>query len=343
MTNTARPQRRVGVAVVVVVFFAAVGIIGALVGAFGGDAAQTEFTSDDTSLYTEGSTYRSALTQGFSTTDAQQLSEALAEAEKLHGICFGWKLVDGSTGRVEQSSGHNDQGSSRGVLVPADTCPRWAEVEVVVAAGASDDEPDVADVTVRASPDLEPLPQLADFVNLGVTADSLVAEPVSVTGQAALGLPLLLVESGALSAPQVPDQEPGGAPAKPLPPGDGSGSSWVTWAWLGGLGVVAAVALVLGFAARAKQKSTSDGGPPPGPPQRGPHPPGPPQPGPSLFQPGGPPPGPGPNPQAPPPGPNPQAPPPGPNPQAPPPGPNPQAPPPGQGRPHPPWPQQPGR
>ncbi|MER7079244.1 hypothetical protein SAMN02982929_06779 [Saccharopolyspora kobensis] len=324
MTNTVRPQRRVGVAVVVVVFFAAVGIVGTLVGAFGGDAAQTEFTSDDTSLYTEGATYRSALTQGFSTADAQQLSEALAEAEKLHGICFGWKLVDGSTGRVEQSSGHNDQGSSRGVLVPADTCPRWAEVEVVVAAGASDDEPDVADVTVRASSDLEPLPQLADFVNLGVTADSLVAEPVSVTGQAALGLPLLLVESGALPAPQVPDQEPGGAPAKPLPPGDGSGSSWVAWAWLGGLGVVAVVALILGFAARAKQKSTSDGGSPPRGPRLEPPPSGPPpgsQPGVPPF----PPPQHGPRQPGPP--------------QSGPPGP----PPPGQGRPHPPWPQQPGR
>ncbi|MDA3648519.1 hypothetical protein LZ318_17510 [Saccharopolyspora indica] len=312
MTNTARPQRRVGVIVVVVLFFAAAGIIGTLVGAFGGDAAQEEFTSDDTTVYSDDQTYYGTTLQGFTPSEAEQLAQGLAEAEALHGVCFGWKLVDGTSGEA-------GQGSSRGANVPADTCPRWAEVEVFVAAGSTDDDLDAADVRTAGSSDLSPLPLRSDFVKLGVTADSLAAEPVSVTGQAALGLPLLLVESGALNPPQVPDQEPGGATPPPLPPGDGSGSSWVTWAWLIGLGVVAVVALGLGFAGRAKQKSTSDGGPPP----PGPRPPGP-------------------NPQAPPPGP----PPPGPSwfqPGAPQPGPNPQAPPPGQGRPQPPWPQQPGR
>ncbi|MER7015790.1 hypothetical protein ABT324_30515 [Saccharopolyspora sp. NPDC000359] len=288
-------QRRIGL--VVLLLFVVVGIITAISN-FTGGGAQTEFTSSDTVVYSDSDIYSSLSVQRFTDTDAQQLAQGLARAEELHGMCFGWKLVDGGTEEF-------DRGSSRGAAVPADTCPRWAEVQVFVATGSTDDDPDAADVRVAGSPDLRPLPARADFVKLGVTADSLVEDPVTVTGQAALGLPLLLVESGALDAPQVPDEAPGSATAEPLPPGDGSGSSWVTWAWLGGLGLVVVVALVLGFAGRAKQKSTSDGAPPgpppgprPGPPNAGP-PPGPPNAGPLP----GPPqrgPFPGPNPQAPP-------------------------------------------
>ncbi|KAA5829543.1 hypothetical protein F1721_24815 [Saccharopolyspora hirsuta] len=305
MSTVVKPARRWGIVAVVVLFFAAVGIISTIVGAFNG-GAQTEFTSSDTVVYSDSDVYTGTSVQRFTAADAQQLAQGLAEAEKLHGVCFGWKLTDGST---EES----DRGSSRGATVPADTCPRWAEVEVFVAAGSTDDDPDAADVRVAGSPDLRPLPVRADFVKLGVTADSLVEEPVTVTGQAALALPLLLVESGALDAPRIPDQEPGSA-TTPLPPGDGSGSSWVTWAWLGGLGFVVVVALVLGFVARAKQKSTSDG-PVPGPPQACPPQPGPvqagtPTPGPpnaGAGSPGPPPPPPGPPPGGPqPPGPPPR-------------------------------------
>lgn len=137
-------------------------------------------------------------------------------------MCFGWKLVDGSTKQA-------DQGSSRGPGVPADTCPRWAEVEVVVALGSGDD-PDAAAVRVSGSPDLRPLPTQSDFVELGVTADALAEEPVSVTGQAALGLPLLLVERGALTAPPEPGEAPGSGAVPPLPPAGGAGSSsWMLW------------------------------------------------------------------------------------------------------------------
>lgn len=265
-TTIKKPARRPGIVLAVVGFFVAVGVVGALVGFFRSDSAQTTFTSEESTYYSDAQRYSGPPIQRFTPTDAQQLAQGLAAAEKAHGVCFGWKLVDGSTKQF-------DQGSSRGPNIPAETCPRWAEVRVFVAAGSTDDDLDAADVEVAASDDLVSLPDVDDFVNLGVTADSLAEEPVTVTGQAALGLPLLLVETGALKAPQVADDAPGSASAPPLPRGDGSGSNWVTWAWLGGLGAVVVLALLLGFRARAKQKSTSDTpeapsapqAPPPGP------------------------------------------------------------------------------
>ncbi|MGW1677560.1 hypothetical protein [Saccharopolyspora sp. NPDC002376] len=339
MSAVSKPARHMGIVAGGIGFFTLVGIVSVSTG-FGG-APQTSFTSEDTTLYSSSDVYSGPSIERFPPADAEQLSKGLAEAEKLHGICFGWKLLDGSTEEF-------DQGSSRGPNVPADSCPRWAEVQVSVALGSTEDDLDAADVEVVTSGDLRPVPTTTDFVNMGVTADSLAEEPVTVTGQAALGLPLLLVESGALEAPEVSDEEPAGdASTTPLPPGDGSGSSTATWVWLGVLGFVVVLGLVFGFIGRAKQKSTSDGtpsGPPPwqqtGPPPG--QPPGPQQPGPPS----------GPQPQGPPPGPQqpwpPQGPPPHGRPQygqfpGQPPGPYPPAPPgqgfpPPQGGPQPPWP-----
>ncbi|GAA0510904.1 hypothetical protein GCM10011581_00930 [Saccharopolyspora subtropica] len=283
-------EKRVRKATISAIVIGVVLLIGVVSATIGGDSPQNTFTSENSTYYSDSQKYSGPPIQRFTAADARQLAQRLAEAEKAHGVCFGWKLVDGATRQF-------DQGSSRGPGIPASTCPRWAEVQVFVAAAATDDDLDAADLEVEASSEFTSLPDTEEFVSLGVTADSLAEEPVTVTGQAALGLPLLLLESGALQAPQAPAPVPGNQAVPPLPPGDGSGSSWVVWAWLGGLGAVVVIALVLGFVARAKQqKSAPDtpAGPPPAPQQPGPplnQPPWPPQ-GPPPPRPGQPPQGP---------------------------------------------------
>ncbi|GAB3679711.1 hypothetical protein [Saccharopolyspora tripterygii] len=232
---------------------------------FGG-STQTTFTSDETTYYSQSTRYTGLESESFSQDESQQLSRQMADLEKLHGVCFGWKLTDGATRR-------SAQGSSRGPNVPAESCPRWVATQVFVVNAADDDDLDAADIEVRASPGFGSLPEVDDYVGLGISADALVETTVAFTGQAARATPLLLVESGALPPPRVPDST--GTPSAPLPEADGSGSSWVAWAWLIGLGAVALLAVLLGLGASAKQKKQVP--PPPGPPQGPPPQPGPPQ------------------------------------------------------------------
>ena len=293
-----------------------------------GGSAQTTFTSDETTYYDQTSRYSGPPAQSFTAAESQKLSQQLADIEKLHGVCFGWKLTDGATTR-------SGQGSSRGPTVPAESCPRWVETQVFVANPAYDDDLAAADIEVRASPGLGALPTADDYVGLGISADALTTAPVTFTGQAARATPLLLVESGALPPARVPDST--GTPSAPLPEADGSGSSWVARGWLIGLGAVALLAALLGIRASAKQKkqaSSPPPGPPQGPPPQSPPPQGPPPPGPPPQH--GPPPG------FPPQGYPPQGPPQGFPQQGPPPGYPPPGPPPGYGQPGPHRPPPPG-
>ncbi|GAA4862309.1 hypothetical protein [Saccharopolyspora cebuensis] len=270
------------------------------------------FGDDDVIRYDRTSSYSGPLLPPFTPTDGRELAAELAEAERAHGICFGWELHDGNTDDPPE------QGSSRGPGTDAESCARWAEVRATVAWDHLSYDGAV-DLVVAASPDLRPLPSVEDFTGVGVTGERLVEHPIGTTGQAAMALPLLLVETGALPPVPTPAAERG-APPRPLPEMDEAGP----WGWVGGLGAFAVLAVGLGVRGRIKHRQAS-APPPPPPPQQGPPqgmPPGPPPGMPPQGPWPGPPPG-GPSPQGPWPGP-----PPGGPPQAPPPWPPPQNPPP---------------
>lgn len=247
-----------GVLGIVVIVLVALGL--------SGSSAQTTFTSDETTIYDAGANYSGAPILGFNSTESQQLADQLADVERRNdGVCFGWRLTDGTDGDVEL-------GSSRGPNVPADTCDRWVETRTFV---AQDLDLPAADVEVVASSEFSDLPNRQDYTDLGITADALIAEPAAATGQAAMATPLLLVQNGALPAPPAQAGQSGGAPSQALPSGDGSGSSVAIWFWLVVLVLVTIAATALGFRARSRQRDS--GPPPPGFPPRGPIPDYPPQ------------------------------------------------------------------
>lgn len=311
-----------------------------------GLSEDTQFHGDESERYSEYRTYTGQPIPRFSAEDSRKLAESLSDSEAHYGICFGWKLTDGSKdagGRYDPDTGAEagfdppasyDRGSSRGPDTPADTCPRWVEVRVTVAyTSESSERWSGVELDVAGSDDFEDheLPYSSEsFADLGIDAETFIDQPVAATGHAALALPLLMTEHGTLEPKPV--QAGSEAPRQPLPPADGGMSGLGTWIWLGLLGLGTVCTTVLGFRARARQKSV---------PSTPPGPPGPPQPG---GGPGGPPPQGGPHPWPPPqhqfrppqgfpPGPPPQGPPqPGAPPSAPPqgpphPGPPPRAPP----------------
>ncbi|MGC7098872.1 hypothetical protein ACPZ19_29725 [Amycolatopsis lurida] len=216
------------------------------------------FHNADTTLYSDGTRYNGGLLPTFAPDAAQELTAGLAELEKAYGICFGWSLEDGSTKKVAV-------GSSRGPGVAANTCPRWLETQVAVGyTSDSSESPDGVRVRVDGSADFPRVPREEDFARLGVTGPALVEDPVGGTGHAALGLPLLMVESGALQAVDTPP--PANAPTpKPLGRAGSSDFPLSTTLTLSGLGAGVVVCVVLGFWMRARaRKKTPDGPPQPG-------------------------------------------------------------------------------
>lgn len=227
-------------------------VVGLLVSDFGNrGSATTSFTSESTELYEPSDHHGGPAIQHFTESEAQQLATELAKQEELHDVCFGWKLTDGYTNRSEQ-------GSSRGAHVPANTCQRWVEAEVIVALDSGDDD-DAADIKVTGSSNFTSLPDVHDFPALGITGDVLVADPVSGTGHVALAVPMLLVESGQLSPK---DPEPAtGQPAQPLPPAS-QGGHWGAWLLVVLLGLFTVGALIMGLVSRSKQQPSGPAQPP---------------------------------------------------------------------------------
>lgn len=217
---------------------------------------QDSFTSDQTERYNDNNVYTGASVPGFTQQDSQQLSRALDKAARPHGdLCLGWRLFDGTGAGGPEPRG---AGSSAGPNVPADQCSRWAEVAVTVAYGDNEDW-DAARIEVNTSPDLSAVITADDFVSSGITADTLVAEPVGATGQAALVLPLLLTEQGDLRAAS-PDDSAAQAPDDAAPATGGGTGAWMIVGWLGVLVIITIGALVGGFLARARAKREARGG-----------------------------------------------------------------------------------
>ncbi len=242
-------------------------------GGLGLTGDDTDFYSDESDRYSENQVYLGNPIPRFTPQDARALSQALSEAEREYGVCFGWKLTDGGedaepyresvTESATDPPASYDQGSSRGPDTPASTCPRWVEVQVTVAYTSESGESwSGVGLRVEGSQNFSSsdLPGEEDFAELGMTAEQFIDAPVQTTGHAALALPLLLVQNGALEAPA--SDRAAGEPARPLPPAEGGGTS--AWVWFGILTALTLVAAGLGITGTARRRKSSE--PPPGPP-----------------------------------------------------------------------------
>ncbi|MQA11375.1 MAG: hypothetical protein GEU98_23060 [Pseudonocardiaceae bacterium] len=210
----------------------------------------------------------STAVENFERQDSADLANRLATAERAHGICYGWQLIDGGLNQVLS------EGSSRGVGTDAEQCARWVEVSAdVLYTSENSEQEDSAQLTVRSSPDLlgsTPSPQ--DFERVGVTSRELIDEPVSSVGYAALSLPLLLAERGVVQPVEL-DQ---GAASERVQPLDEAGSDFFgqytgTIIFLGILAAAVLACLVLGIVASRRRKRRlaavppgREGPPPPG-------------------------------------------------------------------------------
>ena len=223
--------------------------LGLMVWLFSGMGESVSFTDEDSDLYSAQNTYSGVPVPDFTSSDEQQLSRALSDLEQTHDMCFGWVLRDGVTGEVQS-------GSSRGPDVKATSCSRWAEVRVAVGyTSASSPNYDAATISVAASEDFPQASAITRqaFAELGIDADALIADPISATGHAALALPLLLIQEGALQPPDEPQGKVGPSnPPTSLPAADGLDFPVGTVVLLALLGLGGVTAVVLGVRARRR-------------------------------------------------------------------------------------------
>ncbi|MEV8513635.1 hypothetical protein [Dactylosporangium sp. NPDC051484] len=177
--------------------------------------------------------------------DAQAVAADLARASAVHGICYGWQLLDSTT---PVSSGSN-LGVGVRVTDSPEQCPRFFEVrgEYHYYPDSSDSE-DYAQYTIvsntgRRSTRIDP----AGLERLGVGANRLLGDPAAVILDAAEALPLLAQEAGAAEGP-VPEPSVTGTP---LPVEEGGSDflrdRWVLLVISGSFLLAAAGTVVLGL------------------------------------------------------------------------------------------------
>ena len=172
--------------------------------------------------------------------DREATATQLAQATAAQGVCYGWRLLAGSSVVSEGSN----LGASTPVTADGARCDRWVEVQAtVVYTAASSESEDWASVAIRTSPNLKAGAIGTDELDrLGLTNKAFIADPPEAVLRAALALPLLTVEAGAVEPlPATPTATPsGGVPELAAVRSD---------FWRDRLGyMVAAAALLLGGA-----------------------------------------------------------------------------------------------
>ncbi len=188
------------------------------------------------------------------TTEQNDTVALLRDAAEQQDICYGWELRQGD-GDVVSS------GSNLGVdisVVDHPQCPRWLRVAATVAyTPESSEAEDSARVVVDGSPDFvnDLFALETSLSRFGLDGAAFLAEPGWAVTRAAVSLPLLVVERGAVSPEPVVTSAPVAAPS-PLPAASSDlwreRSGWLIGAT--GMVLIAVLLVVVGLIQRRRQR-----------------------------------------------------------------------------------------
>ncbi|MEV1142588.1 hypothetical protein [Micromonospora sp. NPDC049799] len=183
----------------------------------------------------------------------------LARTSASQGVCYGWELTDYFDYGDPLSVGSN---LGEGVPVEGNpACPRWVRVSAqILYASDSSDSNDNAYVDVEGSADFSSTELLrigAGLERLGVTEDAFIDDPGWAVTRAAVMLPLLAVEAGAVE----PAATPAAAAASPPPLADPGEDLWRDrWGWLvgaAGLLLITVLFVTIGLVQRRRQRGAA--------------------------------------------------------------------------------------
>ncbi|MGN9803131.1 hypothetical protein [Micromonospora sp. L32] len=180
----------------------------------------------------------------------------LQRSTASQGVCYGWELTDyfGYGDPVSVGSNLGD-----GVAVEDNpACPRWLQVSVrIYYPSESSESDDNAYVDVNGSSDFSAaeLLRIADGLGrLGVTEKVFIDDPGWAVTRAAVMLPLLAAEAGAVE----PAATPAPAATEPSPLPDPGSDLWRDrWGYLlaaGGLLLVTSLLVTVGVVQRRRQR-----------------------------------------------------------------------------------------
>jgi hypothetical protein len=182
---------------------------------------------------------------GMATATADQLAKATA----AQGVCYGWRLDGPISGNTDGSN------LGPGVVVESDPtrCARWVEVRADVTwTSSSSEASDTAFVTIASAG--VPAPPASRLDRFGLDTSAFIDEPDWAICQAALALPLLLAESGAVPPAPAPTAAAAAEPA----PRAGSDFWRDRWPFVVGAAILlalAVLAILIGWFERKHQRT----------------------------------------------------------------------------------------